>query len=317
MLHVRLIVPAGESDEVLDLLDGDPTVTGLVVVAGASRRPAGDLVLFDVARESASRILERLRDLGLEKSGSITLDEAEVVLSDAARRAEATAPGRPQDAVIWDEIEEQATGDSAMSWSFAAFLILATLIAGIGRYLDQPILIVGAMVVGPEFAAVSAVCFGLARGNVRLAALAARTLVLGFAVAIAVAVAWWSVANLAGWIASGPASSGRQTDFIIDPDVWSFVIALLAGVAGVLSLTAAKSSTLVGVFISVVTVPAAGTLGLTVATGLWDEAWHALLQLLLNLGGMVLSGTITLLVQRVVWSQVRRTRGTSVTDSRR
>ena len=38
----------------------------------------------------------------------------------------------------------------------------------------------------------------------------------------------------------------------------SFVVALFAGAAGMLSLVSAKSAALVGVFISVTTVPAAG-----------------------------------------------------------
>lgn len=45
------------------------------------------------------------------------------------------------------------------------------------------------------------------------------------------------------------------------------VIALLAGIAGTLSLTAAKSGTLVGVFISVTTVPAVEIIALTAAVG--------------------------------------------------
>lgn len=309
MLHVRAIVPSAQSDEVYELLDGDPTVANLLVLTGASRRPVGDLYIFDLARENASRVIERLRAMDLERTGAIAFDEVEVVLSDAAERAEKAAPGRPADAVIWDGIEAKAKDDCELSWSFVTFLVLATLIAGVGRYLDQPILIVGAMVVGPEFAAVSAVCFGLARFRVRLAAAATRTLGAGFAIAIAVAVVWWGGANAFGWISRELAATGPRTDFIISPDVWSFVIALLAGVAGVLSLTAAKSSTLVGVFISVTTVPAAGTIGLTVATGLWGEAWQSLLQLLINLAGMVLSGTVTLLVQRVVWARIRMPQG--------
>jgi hypothetical protein len=35
--------------------------------------------------------------------------------------------------------------------TYPCFMIIATMIAGIGAMLDQPILIVGAMVVGPEF----------------------------------------------------------------------------------------------------------------------------------------------------------------------
>jgi uncharacterized hydrophobic protein (TIGR00271 family) len=317
MLHVRLNVPAAQVEPVLDVLDHEPTVVNLIAVSGVSRQPAGDLVMFDVARESASVVIERLRALDLHRTGAIAFDEVEVILSDAADRAEKAAPGQPADAVIWDEVEAQIAQDSKLSWSFTVFLILATLIAGIGRYLDQPILIVAAMVVGPEFVAVAAICFGLTRSRVRLAATAIGTLAAGFGIAITLSVVWWWTADAFGWISRDKAGSGPQTDFIIHPDVWSFVIALLAGVAGVLSLTAAKSSTLVGVFISVTTVPAAGTIGLTVATGLWNAAWHSLLQLLLNIGGMLLSGTLTLLVQRAVWARIRMPGGATARVGRR
>ena len=69
------------------------------------------------------------------------------------------------------------------------------------------------------------------------------------------------------------------------------MIALLAGVAGVLSLTTSKSGPLVGVFISVTTVPAVGTIALCIGTGIWSEVGGAALQLGINLLGMVIAGT--------------------------
>ncbi len=82
------------------------------------------------------------------------------------------------------------------------------------------------------------------------------------------------------------------------------MIALLAGVAGVLSLTTSKSGPLVGVFISVTTVPAVGTIALCIGAGVWSEVNNAVLQLGVNILGMLVSGTLALLVQRLVWSRV-------------
>ncbi|WP_337796620.1 DUF389 domain-containing protein [Kribbella sandramycini] len=53
------------------------------------------------------------------------------------------------------------------------------------------------------------------------------------------------------------------------PDKWSAVVAVLAGCAGVLSQTASRSNALVGVFISVTTVPAAGIVTLLIQRALW------------------------------------------------
>lgn len=304
MLHVRVISPSAMTPTARKLIEDDPTVANLVVLPGTAQQGQGDLLLFDLARESANWLLESLRDLGLEESGSIAFQEQATLLSRAADEAERAAPGRPSDGVIWEAIEAKAFEDAKISWSFVIFLLLATLIAGTGRYLDQPILIIGAMVVGPEFAPVSAICFGLARHSYRLIPPALTTLLTGFALSIAAALVLWAFAFQVGVIDRGQAVDGDLTQFIIEPDIWSLVVAMLAGTAGVLSLTAAKSAALVGVFISVTTVPAAGTIALTAAVGAWGEAGRSLLQLAINLAGIILAGTVTLLIQRLAWDRV-------------
>ena len=307
MLHVRVVTPKDRSERLIERLESDDTIANLVVLPDVARQCGpvpGDLVMFDLARENANPVLDDLRAMDLEFDGSIAFDEAETVMSAAAVRAEKAAPGRPSDGVIWDAIEARVDDDSQLSWSFASFLLLATLIAGVGRYLDQPILIVGAMVVGPEFAPVAAICFGLATRNWYLLRPAATTLMVGFVVAAAIATVVWFLAYLAGWVDPQQAATGPDTQFIVQPDAWSFVVALLAGTAGVLSMTASKSGVLVGVFISVTTVPAIGTFALTLGTGIWHEVGDALLQLGLNLAGILLAGTVTLVVQRAVWDRV-------------
>ena len=53
------------------------------------------------------------------------------------------------------------------------------------------------------------------------------------------------------------------------------LVALLAGAAGALSLSTAKSGALVGVLISVTTIPAAANVGVASAYGDWDEVGGA------------------------------------------
>ena len=309
MLHLQLRVPSHLTDEVVRLLDGDDTVTNVAVVPGGFTKPAGCLVIADVAREGANPVVAALRRLDLHHTGSIMLSEPEAILSDAAERAEQAAPGDPDDSVVWDLVENRVRRDSTLTWVYVAFLTLATLIAGAGRLLDQPILIIGAMVVGPEFSPVAAICLGLARPRPQILPRALGTLVAGFVIAVAIAAPFWVLAHAIGQAPRAEALHGPQTDFIVQPDLWSFMIALLAGVAGVLALTTAKSGPLVGVFISVTTVPAVGTLALCVGLGIWSEIPPALAQLGINIAGLVISGTATLLVMRAVWSRVQQPLG--------
>jgi uncharacterized hydrophobic protein (TIGR00271 family) len=299
MLHARVIAPAGRADEVVETLAANPGVTNLVVLAGAARRPAGDLVMCDVAREAADELLDDLAALGLREDGAIAVDSVELAISADAERAEREAPGYGEDAVIWPELDRATAEQARLSWAFLAFLALATQLAAIAALIDSPILIVGAMVLGPEFGAIAAICFGIVRWDWKRIRTAARTLLIGFAVAIVITYGCALVSRWIGVIDMTRLPGSRPlTGFVYTPDRWSFIVALLAGAAGVLSMTAGRSTSLVGVFISVTTVPAAGNLAVAVALKQWDEVLGSVEQLAVNVAGMLITGTATLLLQR-------------------
>jgi uncharacterized membrane protein len=66
-------------------------------------------------------------------------------------------------------------------------------------------------------------------------------------------------------------------------------------------LTAAKSGALIGVLISVTTIPAAANVGVATAYADWSELGGALAQLALNLACIVVAGTTTLALQRLAF----------------
>ncbi len=309
MLQLRLVVPTSCREAVEQFLVDDPRTTNVVVLLGAARDPEGDAVTCDVAREGASDVLATLRELGLDDGGTVAIQEVAASPSKPARAAERAAPGSPDDGVVWDLVTDAAYEGVRSSWTYYAFLTLATMIAAVAVVLDSPILVVGAMVVGPEFSLVSAVALGLVLREGRLIGGGLRLLALGFAVAIVIAAAFALLASAAGWIDADTLTRPRPlTNFIWKPDRWSFVVALLAGVAGTLSLTAGRANALVGVFISVTTVPAAGNLALALALVEPAEIGGAAAQLGINLAGMVLAGSATLLVQRWLWRRLSRGR---------
>jgi uncharacterized hydrophobic protein (TIGR00271 family) len=301
VLHVRVISPADRTADVLGVATRSPAVVNVISLPGAAYAPAGDFVEFDVAREAANGILDQLRDLGLRESGAVTVEQLDLSLSTAAERAEEAAPGDGDDAVVWEELAARTASDARLTWAFLAFLVLATQIAAIGALLDQPILIVGAMVLGPEFGPVAAMSLGLLRKDWPLVGSAARTVVLGFTVAILITTACAAVGRGLGWVSPGMLDHRPLTGFIVHPDKWSFIVAVLAGIAGLLSLTAGKSSALVGVFISVTTVPAAGNIAVAAVLAHGDEVAASFVQLGVNLAGMLMAGVLTLFVQRALW----------------
>ena len=159
----------------------------------------------------------------------------------------------------------------------------------------------------PEFAPLAALAVALVHGRRSIARRAAVTLVLGFVVAIALTALAALAGRALGWFDPSLLQAARpETGFITSPDRWSVIVAVFAGIAGVLSLTSAKSGALVGVFISVTTVPAAADMGLSLALGGGAEFGRAATQLGINVVGILVAGAATLAVQKVLWRRVPR-----------
>jgi uncharacterized hydrophobic protein (TIGR00271 family) len=304
VFHLRLLVPAALRDAVVGLLLDYPGVAHVVVVPGGAVRPVGDLVEADVVRESTDELIAELVALGLPEHGAITGEDLIAVRSADAERAEREAPGESADSVVWEQVEERSAGESTLSGTYLAFLTIAVLLAAIGIVLDSPITIVGAMVVGPDFGPLAAVSVGLVRRRAALVRGGALAALLGFPIAIVLTglLAW--IASRTGLFGERELDLSQQTEFIYQVGPFSLIVALLAGAAGMLSLTSGKSAALVGVFISVTTVPAAGYVAVGAVLGHWAPVGGAALQLLINLVGIVIAAVLTLLVVR--WIDVRR-----------
>ncbi|MEU5364795.1 DUF389 domain-containing protein [Streptomyces sp. NPDC005925] len=304
MLHLRLITPLDHTDDVVRLIEKTVGTTHLCVLRGAALDPAGDVVMCDVAREAGDELLRELRELGLDKSGSIAVETIDLSLSTRAEQAADDAPGEAADAVLWEQLEDATHEESTLSVTYVAFITLATMIAACGVVLDNAVLIVGAMAVGPEFGPLAGICTAAVQREPRLAARSLLALLAGFAAAMTVTVGFSWFMDAVGLFTEGKLAADRpNTGFVYAPDWFSFVVAVLAGAAGTLSLTSAKSGALVGVAISVTTVPAAANAAVALSYGDTQQMWGSTEQLLLNLLGIVLAGILTLLTQKWLWAR--------------
>jgi uncharacterized hydrophobic protein (TIGR00271 family) len=309
MLHLRLITPAGRTDDVVRLIEKTVGTTHLVVLPGAARNPAGDVVMCDVAREAGDELIGALRTLGLDRTGSIAVENIDLSLSRRADKAEEEAPGEGADAVLWEGLADATHEESTLSVTYVAFITLATMIAACGVVLDNAILIVGAMAVGPEFGPLAGICTSVVQRRPRLALRSLTALLVGFAGAMLVTVGFALFMDAVGLFHESDLEGKRpNTAFVYAPDAFSFIVAVLAGIAGTLSLTSAKSGALVGVAISVTTVPAAANAAVALAYGDTSQTIGSTNQLLLNLLGIVLAGIATLAAQKYFWKRQRQHR---------
>jgi uncharacterized hydrophobic protein (TIGR00271 family) len=307
MVHLRIVSPPDRTDAVLRILECTPSVINIVKLPAAARRPDGDVVLADVAREDASVVLEDLKRLRIPEDGSIALELIDTAISRLAEEAERHAPGAPADAVVWEEVEERTSENVELSGVFLLFMVLAALIASVGIFLDSEILIVGAMVVGPEFGPIAGFCVALISRRRELALRSGVALAVGFPLAITGVYAATHLFRATGLTPDDfNADQHQVADLISSPDVFSAIVAVCAGAAGMLSLSTAKSGALIGVLISVTTIPAAANIGVAAAYGDRSGWTGSVQQLAINLVSILIAGTTVLAVQRLLYERRRR-----------
>lgn len=299
LVHFRLVVPTRHVTDVIVVLVGRTGVTNVAHLPGASLQPVGDVVLFDVAREASNDLLADLQQLGLEANGSLSVTHSTLSIGLGVDAALEAAPGEADNTVLWAEVETVVERGRRVTPLLQAYFVVAAIIATAGVLTDSSILIVGAMVVGPEYGPIAAMSWNLQRRRWRQLLASSLVGALGSAAAVIAALLMTLVLKWLDRIPEG-FQLGEQVNagFIAHPDAYSAIVASVAAVAGVLSLAFAHSSTLVGVLVSVTTIPAIAAIGIGAAVGDWHGAWGAVGQLSVNLGCLVVVGALTFAVLR-------------------
>ncbi len=299
-LEIRIVIPSGAADSVEEIARNHPGVSEISRTRGVSLVPKGDVIVLQAVRESVEGLLEKLEALNIAQQGSISVSSPELVTSDRLDEVEKEVSGDGADAIIWAEVEKDTNADSKLTWNYMLFLIIAVQLAGIGIVTDSTIAIVGAMVVGPEFGPLAGLALAVVDRRWKLARRGAVALIIGFPIAIVLAaLATMLSLRLGFFIPADVLRENRATEFIYHPGPYSFIVAVLAGAAGMLSLIGRKSAALVGVFISVTTIPAAGYIAVALVLGEQGRAVGSVLQLLVNVSGIVLAAVTVLFVYRM------------------
>jgi uncharacterized hydrophobic protein (TIGR00271 family) len=299
-LHIRVTSPPGSLDTLVRAVTAMGGVANLVVLPGA-QLPSGDAIQFDVAPSAANALFARLRELEPHLRGPIAVHGVDAVIGAplSPRRPRLLSRDLPP---IWDLVEARIRADAVYAPSFYLLMLLAGLIAATGILTNSQILIVGAMVVGPEYSAIMGVALGLDRRDPPTITAGLLALLAGFGAAIATCLLFGLCIRGLGHTPHLYADGLRPvSDLINSPNLFSVVVAVVAGVVGVVSLAQSRAGALIGVFISVTTIPAAADIGLSLAYGSWHEAGGSTLQLLLNVVLLIAVGAGGLRLERRLW----------------
>jgi uncharacterized hydrophobic protein (TIGR00271 family) len=288
MIRLEVFGESGSMTAVAHLLDGNPGISRLRVAD--AMRPGQAAVLATVDARAVDELLKDLRRLGVPE-GSVMLTREEVLGRSSGEGAEA--------GLVWEDVVGMASRNSRPIARYLAFMLVAGVIASYGVVEFNVILIVGAMAISPDLLPITAVGVGLVDRRLRLAGRAFLTLVIGMAFAAGAAAVSALVQNAFDRIPSSFNIDATVLGSLASVNNETIVVALAAGVAGMLALETRASSG-VGVAVSVTTIPAAAYLGVAMGLGETSEARGALGVLAANVAMLVIAASATLVLQRAL-----------------
>lgn len=294
MLRLRSSVPDHRADEFGDLLRELSGVHRVVQQDDASRPSKHYVFVADVEPNCADVLVEEIGGFGIAADDYV-LTKMEVV---APQHHHHHGEGGI-DGFAWVEVLGQARANSRPLARYLALINVAAVIAALGVITSNSILIVGAMAVSPDLLPICATCVGIVRGDRTLARRAFVTLTLGLGLVVVTAMVLSALLKWTGLLPDGFDVDQSSLSTLAVTDYSTVLIALAAGVAGMLAFET-RASQAVGVAISVTTIPASAYLGVAIGGGGIDHAFGALVVLAVNVALLIVSGTMTLLVQRVL-----------------
>jgi uncharacterized hydrophobic protein (TIGR00271 family) len=291
MLRLRSSVHHSRAEEFGSLLRDLDGVRRVVQQADEAAAEA-DVFVADVDPSAADRLVEAVGEFGIEDHDYV-LTRIEVV---APQHRHHLGEGGV-DGYSWIEVIGQARANSRLLARYLALINVAAVIAALGVITNSSILIVGAMAVSPDLLPICATCVGLVAGRYVLARRAFVTLTMGLGLVVATAAVLSFLLKITGLLPDGFAVENSSLSSLAHTDYSTVLIALAAGVAAMLSFET-KASAAVGVAISVTTIPASAYLGVAIGGGGIEHAMGAAAVLAINVSLLIVSGSLTLLVQR-------------------
>ena len=179
--------------------------------------------------------------------------------------------------------------ESRLTSTFMILLILATMIATFGLFINSSSVIIGAMLLAPLMQPIVSLSMGVLRQDSALEANSARTIALGVLSVLlaAAAIAWFiPIEKLTSEM------SGRMFPTTLD-----LFIAIVSGIAAAYAKSNEKIlGSLAGVAIAVALVPPIAVAGVGLGWGEWHMFSSAFLLFLTNLVGIVLAAALTFMV---------------------
>ncbi len=295
--HTDTLVAIAESSGAVDwqvfALNETARVVVRILSAGGERQSLVDAIQRQVSADPGWRLTI------LPVDGTLpNIEEGEEEIE--ARRHQTLTATR-------EELYAVVAGGAVIDANFVLFVVLSTMVAGIGLVVDNVAVVIGAMVIAPLLGPNLAFAFGAALGDIVLMGRALRTSLLGLSIAVVSCAAFAALTGIG--LDSTELLARTRAGY------GDIVLALASGAAAALSLTTGLPTALVGVMVAVAILPPAATAGLMAGGGRLTDATAALTLLAINLICVNLAAQVVFAVKGIKphhWLEQKNARQSTV-----
>ena len=297
MRYVEVLIPAGRHSDVRSILDDEGV--NYVVSYEVSGQQYTAAVRFPLPSEAVERVLDRLTQAGIGGDGSIIVVDTETIVSEDVDRlhAEYGPDGPGGGRISRQELQARAAGLTPTFPVYATLTLISAIVATAGLLLDSPAVVVGSMVIAPLIGPALATSVGTVVADDELRSTGLSYQLSGLGIAVLGSICLAGLARMAGLEPAGiDIVAVAELEERVAPNLLALVIALGAGVAGVLSLTRELSEAIVGVMIAAALIPPAAAVGIAIAWGMYGAAAGATVLVLVNTLSINAAALLTLWV---------------------
>ncbi len=195
------------------------------------------------------------------------------------------------------DVEQRIVALSDFSVSYILLMTTAGVLSAVALLTNSVPVLIGSMVIAPAFPPLALVSFALVHRRMDLARDGAISAGLGLGISMAAAlVAAWLLTVTHVLPAEAELLNRQLLQERVSPGWYSVVTAIAAGIAGMVAMVEKKTDTLVGVVAALALVPAGVAGAIAFLSKDPTRGWGGLALLGINVGLIIVSGAITLLL---------------------
>ncbi|MFP9193003.1 TIGR00341 family protein [Natrialbaceae archaeon A-CW1-1] len=294
MRYLEIAVPEGHRLGVLDILEDEGI--DYVVSDETSGRGYTAVVRFPLPTRAVEPVLDRLNRTGIDDARVVVVDAETVISQQFDDLLDHHSHGGTKGERTSRQVLRRKADELTPTFSiYVTMLLISAVVATAGLLADSPAVVVGSMVIAPLIGPALAANVGIVTGDDDLRSTGFAYQVAGVTIVVAASIGLATVARLAGLEPGGvDIVVVAELQERVSPNLLSLLVALGAGVAGILSLTRGFSEAIVGVMIAAALIPPAAAVGITVAWGMYGAAAGATLLVVVNLLSINLAALVTL-----------------------